>query len=110
MLVHISAKTVLHGGITKAKAKVSKPTISVSRPASTKTVSATTTKAPAISRVRPRADTSNAQSRQQIAANSIKLNNAQTSSTVLSNDGSAVGGLASTLMSYGLRIADNLAR
>ena len=103
--------TVLQGGITKAKAKVAKPTINGSRSVSTKTASATTANAPAISRVRPRADTVNAQSKQQTAGSSIKSNNAQKSSIVLSNDGGAVvGGLANTLMSYGLRITDSLAR
>ena len=111
MLVRISAQTVLQGGITKAKAKVAKPTINGSRSVSTKTASATTANAPAISRVRPRADTVNAQSKQQTAGSSIKSNNAQKSSIVLSNDGGAVvGGLANTLMSYGLRITDSLAR
>ena len=110
MPVRISVQTVLHGGITKAKAKVSKPTTNVSRSVSAKTVSATTTKAPAITRVRPRADTANARGKQQTAGGSIKSNDAQTSSTVPSNDGGAVGGLASTLMSYGLRITDSLAR
>lgn len=111
MPVRISAQTVLHGGITKTKAKEAKPTINGSRSVSTKAASATTTKAPAITRVRPRAVTPNAQSKQQAAGSSIKSNNAQTSSSVLSNDGgAAVGGLANTLMSYGLRITDSLAR
>ncbi|TFY55997.1 hypothetical protein EVJ58_g7897 [Rhodofomes roseus] len=55
-------------------------------------------------------DTSNAQSKQRAAASSIKTGDAQ-KSKVLSNDGGkgTVGGLASTLMSYGLRLTDNLA-
>ncbi|KZT73307.1 hypothetical protein DAEQUDRAFT_808413 [Daedalea quercina L-15889] len=109
--------TVLHGGITKVKPKASKPAGSVSRSVSARAVSAattttTTTKPPAITRVRSRAEPSNGQSGQQAAAYSIKLNGAQKSTVPSHYDGGgsgAAGGLASTLMSYGLKLADNSA-